>query len=79
MNKNTTCSECGGKMQDGYILDYTYSGKDISSWVEGEPVKDFWDGGLSQRGKRVFRIVAFCCESCGFLKLYTGSDISLDK
>ncbi len=69
MNKNTTCSECGGSMQEGYVLDVTKMDRLQSSWIEGKPEKEFWLG-LNLEDRLVLPISAFRCKSCGFLKFY---------
>ncbi len=73
MNRNTTCSECGGSLQEGYVLDVAKTGRIPSSWIEGKPEKDFWLG-LNLEDKLVFRISAFRCKSCGLLKFYADPD-----
>ncbi len=78
MNKNTNCSECGGTMQEGYILDVTRGGRIPSSWIEGKPEKDFWQG-LNIEGKQVFYIAAYRCKDCGFLKFYADTEVTPDN
>lgn len=73
MNRSATCGECGGSMQEGYVLDVAKTGRIPSSWIEGKPEKDFWLG-LNLEDKLVFPITAFRCERCGFLKFYAGPD-----
>jgi hypothetical protein len=65
MIRNTACSECSEKMQEGYVLDFTYGGRLRSRWVEGKPKKDLWVG-LSIKGKQVFYITAYRCENVAF-------------
>ncbi len=78
MTRNTVCSECGGEMLEGYILDVTRGGRVPSSWIEGKPEKDFWLG-LKIEDKHVFYITAFRCESCGFLKFYAENSVPFDE
>ncbi len=72
MNRNLTCSECGGTMQEGYILDaapgVALGGKKQTSWVEGKPERDLL--GLKTVDHQILYITAYRCENCGFLKLY---------
>ncbi len=77
MSRNTTCSECGGTMREGYILDVTRGGRIPSSWIEGKPEKDFWLG-LNVEGKQVFYIAAYRCENCGLLKFYAETVATID-
>ncbi|HSK89524.1 MAG TPA: PF20097 family protein [Anaerolineales bacterium] len=79
MNRNTTCSECSGKMQRGFIVETEISGNplDATFWLEGEPEKGWL--GLKTKGKQAFHITAFRCESCGFLKLYAETNVPPNK
>ena len=61
---NTTCPECKGRMDVGFILDLTYGGRLASSWVEGRPEKRILLG-LKLTGKRVIEIETYRCSACG--------------
>ena len=44
MTRNTVCSECGGTMQRGFVVEtagrfYAY---DAADWPEGKPEKSVW-------------------------------------
>jgi hypothetical protein len=70
MIRNTTCSECGGTMQEGYILDFTHGGRVQSVWMDGNPEESFWTG-LKVDLKKTRPVSGYRCDKCGFLKLYT--------
>ncbi len=81
MNRNTICSECGGKMQRGLVVDtegYYGMQLDAAYWVEGKPERNIL-GWLKVRKKEKHYITAFRCEGCGFLKFYAGPNITLNK
>jgi hypothetical protein len=79
MTRNTTCSECGGTMQRGFMVETGHGNRphDASYWLEGKPEKSFWFG-LKTEGKQAFYITAYRCENCGFLKFY-ASPASIKK
>ena len=80
MARNLVCSECGGKMEMGIIVDVGHGSQpyDASYWMEGA-IERGWFGGLKTNKKRKHYISAFRCEHCGFLKLFAGSDHSSEK
>ncbi len=65
-------------MQEGFTLDYTHGAKVPSSWVEGEPVKSFWEG-TKVKGKTRYKIQTFRCAGCRFLESYALENISNDS
>lgn len=70
---STTCPECSGPMEEGFIVDrghYEYTKP--SHWVEGRAESSFWTG-TKTKGKDHYRIVTYRCERCGFLKSYAPS------
>jgi ssDNA-binding Zn-finger/Zn-ribbon topoisomerase 1 len=73
MTRNTTCNECGGKMQRGFVVETRGAGTpyEASYWLEGKPERRFW-GGLKTEEKQSYYITAYRCENCGFLKFYAG-------
>ena len=73
MARNLVCSECGGMLQRGFIVDAGHGNQpqDASYWLEGKPEKNFWFG-LKTKGKQAFYVTAYRCENCGFLKFYAG-------
>ncbi len=82
MARNLVCSECGGKLDRGFIaetLDLTQlHAYDASLWVDGQPEKGFmwW---LKTEGRKMYYVTAYRCEQCGFMKVYAGPDQSAEK
>ena len=65
----TRCSECGGTMEAGYILDSTKTDYRDSRWVPGTAERN-WMGFLKYDLKTVRKVVTDRCPTCGFLKSY---------
>jgi predicted nucleic-acid-binding Zn-ribbon protein len=81
MSRILVCSECGGKMERGFVVDtIEFTGKpfDNSYWMEGKP-EDDGGGFLKSKDRKRRDIIAYRCESCGFLKFYAGPDNSSEK
>lgn len=78
MSPNTTCSECGGRMRRGFIVETEGNGSpyDASYWLEGEPVKSSWSGHLKTEDKQAFYATAYRCENCGLLKFYATQNVT---
>ena len=64
-----TCSKCGGRMEEGFVLDQTYGACLTSKWIEGRPIKAFLTG-IKIRGRTAREIQSFRCTICGFLESY---------
>jgi len=76
MAKNLVCNECGGTMKLGFIPDLSYGVILMTAWVEGKPKKSFWTRIANDLNKRKnYCITAYCCERCGFIKLYAEKDL----
>lgn len=69
MPKPSHCSKCQGTMSEGFVIDNTHGGRNVSSWVEGAPVTSFWVG-VSLKGKEPVPIQTFRCNRCGYLESY---------
>ncbi len=63
------CSECGGAMKPGFVVDQSYGTFHVSTWQEGEPRKSFWTG-VKRAGAERIEITTLRCEKCGHLKSY---------
>jgi hypothetical protein len=75
MARNKICGECGGEMHAGFIMG-NEGGADVPQgaayWLEGPYKKGFF--GLKTGEKKIYYILAYRCEQCGFLKFYAGPD-----
>jgi hypothetical protein len=68
----TRCTECGGTMEPGYLLDFAHGAVRVPTWVGGTPTKRWW-GALKINWDSQRQIVTNRCISCGFLKSYAAS------
>jgi hypothetical protein len=67
----TTCSDCGGAMSAGFLVDQGYGMEKVSTWQEGEPQKKWWAmGGITQSGATRIEVTTLRCDRCGILKSY---------
>jgi hypothetical protein len=71
MQQQNACPKCRATMQPGYVVDYTYGGVLVSSWIEGIPEKG-WFGGLRVWRKRKVPITTYRCPACGYLESYAS-------
>lgn len=69
MNAPEKCSKCGGRMEEGFVLDQSHGARFVSRWVEGVPKFSFL-GNVKVDGLRRRNIVSFRCVSCGLLESY---------
>jgi hypothetical protein len=71
---STTCADCGGALQLGYMVDRgDYSVPTQAFWVEGEPEMGKFlgmDAGLKVKDRARYDTVTYRCERCGLLKSY---------
>ncbi len=69
------CPKCGGRMEQGFVLDNTHGGRLVSQWAEGAPVKSFWVG-TKLPDEKLVPIGTFRCSGCGFLESYAGPEFA---
>jgi len=72
------CPKCPGKMEQGFLPDYSHSTILVMTWYPGIPKKSFWRG-LKLNVKAGLPIGAFRCKLCGFLELYANEDYAAEK
>jgi Domain of unknown function (DUF6487) len=65
----TRCSECGGEMELGVILDNSDGRVDPQKWARGNPDKS-WLGGLKIKKGQFSVVDTYRCKVCGYLKSY---------
>jgi hypothetical protein len=63
------CAKCGGKMEEGFLLDCDYRGDQPSHWIAGKPEYGMM-GNLKTSTSVLNRIHAFACHDCGYLESY---------
>jgi hypothetical protein len=72
MARNLVCSECGSRMQGGFVPEevgnaVVHIPVIASYWVKGKPVWG-WNG-LKVKDREKYFIFAYRCEQCGLLDL----------
>ena len=72
-DKERKCSECGGAMEEGFILDKSYGASLISRWLKGHP-ESGWQGAKT-KGKECRSIETWRCVECGLLKSYAIEEV----
>jgi hypothetical protein len=70
------CSECGGTMVQGFILEIDGARRAVATWVEGAPEKSFWQGANVPKEKCI-PVGTFRCSVCGFLKNYARPEFAV--
>ncbi|WP_326525708.1 hypothetical protein [Sphingomonas sp.] len=63
------CLRCGGRLEEGYVIDEGYGSRTPSTWIEGAPEKSFW-AGLKTGDRRKLPIDTWRCTRCGLLEQY---------
>jgi hypothetical protein len=69
MNEKVTCPKCNANMVQGFVPDYTYGGRLVANWHEGQAKKSFWTQ-TKEPSTQGLPIGAFRCEKCGYLEFY---------
>lgn len=73
MQNRFICPKCNSAMEEGFILDKgDYGSQRPSDWVEGEPHRSFWHGGVKVSDKRRYEVRSYRCVSCGYLESYAS-------
>ena len=66
---NTVCTECGGAMEEGFLLDETPGGRHPVYWIGEAPESSYWFG-VQVKKKEIWITESHRCSDCGFLKTY---------
>ena len=69
MNTPDKCPKCGGRMEEGFILEHVNACRHVSRWVEGKPEISFFMGARVD-GRVQLQIQSFRCVVCGLLESY---------
>lgn len=65
-----TCSKCGTKMEEGFILEKgSCDHPSTNEWIEGKQERSFWFG-LKLTNREHRNVKTFRCEECGYLESY---------
>ncbi len=72
MTRNVECPKCQDKMVQGFMPDYTFIARWVSSWVEGPPHRSYLSYIKVPIGGGV-PIAAFRCKNCGYLEFYADN------
>ena len=64
----TECTECGGRMVEGSVVDFRRNIAAAGEWVPGDVVVSGWTGQIKNEER--FVMTAYRCAGCGFLKLF---------
>jgi hypothetical protein len=62
------CTECGGRMVAGQMVDQRYYNAGSGEWVAGVVEVGKWTGEVKNAER--YTVAAYRCDDCGFLKLY---------
>jgi hypothetical protein len=67
-----SCGKCGGRMEQGFTLEYTSRGAYRPlRWFEGQPTKRWW--GYATKGKRHLEVQTWRCARCNVLESYASA------
>jgi hypothetical protein len=70
------CSKCGGKLVQGFSVEYIIGYGMVGSWLEGEPKKS-WQGAKVPPPDQCIPIAHFRCKDCGFLESYARPEFAM--
>jgi hypothetical protein len=69
------CAKCDGKMEEGFVADFTHGAVLQEQWVAGSPQKSFWVG-TKIAGKQCFHVITFRCAVSGHLESYARETVA---
>lgn len=75
MRQAPECSQCGGRMTRGYLLDHSHAAYHSAHWLEGAPPLSGFGDRIHPRLERSIPVTTFRCERCGFLQNYARPDL----
>lgn len=67
----TQCRNCGGRIDEGHVVDEGYGLRHVSRWQAGAP-KAFWWGGIKANKESMLNIRTYRCDKCGLLEQYAN-------
>ena len=69
MTSKSTCPKCGGRMEEGHVIDEGYGAWKPAKWQAGKP-QMAWYGSLKVDKKALKQVENWRCGRCGFLESY---------
>jgi len=72
------CSDCGGEMVEGFILDTSFASQRVVRWFGGQPQKDLL-GSVKTKRMECRSVQTYRCVACGLLKSYATTKIDPDN
>jgi hypothetical protein len=69
------CAKCGGKMEQGFVMDFSHGARLVSQWAKGAPEKSFWFA-TKMPEEKLIAIGTFRCAECGYLESYARSEFA---
>jgi hypothetical protein len=70
------CSDCGGEMVEGFILQPAPGGYAVSRWIKGHPQRAWWRG-IQTKDVECRAVETYRCEGCGLLKAYATTEMEV--
>ena len=69
------CTQCGGQMTRGYLLDHAHAAYHTAQWLEGAPVSSGFGDRIRPRLDRSIPVTTFRCNRCGYLQNYARPEL----
>ena len=70
MAATRSCPKCGGRMEQGFLLELADSNVGRpTQWVGGKPEKN-WFGAVKSKGKDQYAVESFRCSRCYLVESY---------
>lgn len=70
-NEPTECFRCRGRLEVGFLVDFTSGGQQVQRWLAGEPRVSRWIG-LKVDSKDLVEVRTYRCQKCGLLESHAG-------
>ena len=70
--RSNSCPKCQGAMDQGFVVDASYTESRQSTWMNGTPERNIWLGGIKTSGRERFPVTTYRCTRCGYLESYAA-------
>lgn len=77
MDRKLSCPKCAKPMEEGFALDRDRAAA-VSTWVAGQPERNFWFG-LDIRDRKRIPIRTYRCPGCGYLESYADEETDVKE